>query len=293
MILTHTEFESENSQLALQQEDPLKVINNKASDAIYEIMKAAGLYLLAKETKNTDESDFLSFKGTVNAVLGRLEYDYRSNISAGLRMSKDMMRSIFNNPIIDSFKEILNKDLSKYEEDLLNKEYELYSKYYIKKNTYNYLLQMNPEVIYKQLSEVNDTNELNTYIVNTLDESQSYTSCSLREATLLYSRLLTYKDQMDTTYIVFDKLVELVKKDLLNIINKEIFTPQEILNFLSKRLMPVIDLITRLSFNIRKTMFGYIGIIEDITIKLEADINKFNAESKEEPTEKEYKAPIW
>ena len=293
MILTHTEFESENSQLALQQEDPLKVINKKATDAIYEIMKAAGFYLLTKEKDPNDENNFLSFKGTVNAVLGRLEYDYRSNISAGLRMSKDMMRIIFNNPIIDSFKEILNKDLSKYDEDLLNKEYELYSQYYIKKNTYNYLLQMNPEVIYKQLSEINDMTELNNYIINNLEESESYTSCSLREATLLYSRLLTYKDQMDATYNVFNKLIELVKKDLLNIIDKEVFNPQEILSFLSKRLIPIIDLITRLSFNIRMTMFGYIGIIEDITIKLEADINKFNAESKEESTEKEYKAPIW
>lgn len=295
MILSNIKFTSDNQKLALQQDDPLKNINNEAIDTICKIVDATKEYLLNKELPSKDFPEFNPFdkyKTDVCNILGKLEFEYRLNMSAGLRESKEMLRNVYSNPVIDSFKNIMCKDLSKYPEDFLNKEYTLYSKYRVKKNIYNYIQQMNPDVIYRQLCELHDTEELNNYIYNSLQTDEMIETCSLREASLLYSKILSYKDNMDIIYNIFDQMVNLLKEDLMKIIDGEPFTPKIILDFVSKRIAPVVQLITHIGFNVKSAIDTYVNIIEDFTIKIENDLfvtDMINIEEKH----REYKAPIW
>lgn len=297
MILSNLNIHSENDAIALQHEDPLRYLNEKATETIYKIIENTKTIIFNRHLN--PEADIYHLKCQIEADLNNLQVEYRKQLSAAYRKNRESMRSIYNNPIIDSFKNIMSKDLSQFSEDLLNEEFTLYKEYTVNSNFYNYITQMNAAEIYRQIDELNKDNVLNDYIHNNLNSKAVITTCTLRNASLYYSRLMMYFDQMNAIFNTFEAMVEMAKLDISKVLisdryeDAHKFDPIALLNVLKNRLFPILHLITHLASLLRAEMENYLNIVEDVTIKAEGKIAAELSAKEETVDNKEYKAPIW
>ena len=295
MILSKMSDTVYNASLHIELEDDnyIEDITERTNKCISDVTSLIKSYMIEVLTKGKENTNPLLYS---RSIIENIDTYFNAiDISRGAlnRFARTKLRHVYNNPIIDSFKSIMNKDLSKYNEDLLNKEFTLNPGRIVHTGLFNILTQLNPEITFQRLKDVSSSDELTMYYADLLRVNhESIESCSLRQASIFYSRILTFKDEIDYISNVFNQLIAKCKE----MIEDCFFKMEDPINGLklfstvfSSTLLFIINAITLLKIDIQT----YIDIIEEVVIQVEKEIYKLDEEQSAIVPEKKYKKPIW
>lgn len=278
--------------IKLEEVNPTEKIVEHVSKLQHDLIEEIKEYYYLKIHSKSDAGILDETKLRMNNILTYNIQKLGCEIDTLSRFAKNKIRKVHNNPILDSFKELMNKDLSKYDEDLLNKAYDIPTKY-LNGKAFNILIQMNEDNFYNQLKELANTHELANYYSTVLDQNDTLSTVTLRDASILYSRLMEYYTQINTIIRIFNKMLVQASDEMHAKINAGDFI--ELINEYANGFGAVLQFIHKIYTIITRDFDTLEEIIEDVVIKAEQDIYNLNKQQEEQQkaAPKEYKPPIW
>lgn len=278
--------------IKLEEVNPTEKIVEHVYQLKHDLIEEVKSYYYRKIFSNDNDGVLNEFKSRMNGILTNNIQKLGCEVDTLSRFAKNKIRKVHNNPILDSFKELMNKDLSKYDEDLLNKAYTIPTKY-LNSKAFNILIQMNEDNFYNQLKELANTHELANYYSTVLDQNDTLSTVTLRDASILYSRLMEYYTQINDIIRIFNKMLIQANNEMHTKINNGDFVG--LINEYTNGFGAALQFIHKIYTIITRDFDTLEEIIEDVVIKAEQDIYNLNKQQEEQQkaASKEYKPPIW